>query len=43
MLHQGFSLSKELGGYGIALIGAVKRFLGRVASTTLEIFLQYLR
>jgi len=43
MLHQGIKLTKELSGYGLALIGAVMRFLGRAANTAQELTIQYLR
>jgi len=43
LLSRGAQLSKELAGYGIALIRAVLRFLGRVATAVTDLTMAFLR
>jgi len=43
MISKGVEISKEVAGYGISLIRAVMRFLGRVANTVQELTMAYLR
>jgi len=43
LISRGAELSKEIAGYGVALIRAILRFLGRVVSITLDLTMGFLR
>jgi len=43
MISKGIEISKDIANYGVSLIRAVMRFLGRVANTVQELTMAYLR